>query len=162
MKRIKKKAKDKKEPEDQKESTQSKKVSKLEIMQVIDKLKSQQQLSMVEGNNERTMQYANQIIEYAIRYNMAYYIKEQENILKDLAEKEQTKFFISEIEKECLVLNEKYDQLIESNEIEQAHEIIEHFKKKYADNPIFDTLNFVNALIDKDRKIWIQHLSTSK
>ncbi|TFG24769.1 MAG: hypothetical protein EU532_12280 [Promethearchaeota archaeon] len=162
MKRMKKKAKEKKEAEEQNKNTESKKVNKLEIMQVIDNLKSQQQSSIVEGENEKAMQYANQIIEHAIRYNMSYYIKEQEDFLKNLAKKEQIKFFTSEIEKECLVLNEEYDQLLESNEIERAHEKVENFKTKYADNPIFDTLHFINALVDKDRKIWIQYLSTPK
>lgn len=162
MKKLKKKAKGKTETEDEKLPKDSKEFSKLEIMQVIDNLKSSQSAFIVEGNNEKAMQYANQIIEYAIRYNMSYYIKEQEGILNNLAKKAQIQYLTSEIEKECLALNEIYDTLIENKEIEKAHQNIEDFKRKYMDNPIFDTLPFVTALLDKDRKIWIQYLSTTK
>ena len=65
MKKLKKKVKGEK-AEAQKEDINSKQLSKLEIMTVIDDLKSQQQSSIVEGNSEKAMQYANQIIEHAI------------------------------------------------------------------------------------------------
>jgi len=162
MKKLKKKEKGKKEAEDEKQAKDSKEFSKLEIMQVIDDLKSSQNAFIVEGNNEKAMQCANKIIEYAIRYKMSYYIKEQEDFLNRLAKKAQIKYLTSEIEKECLALNEIYDTLIETNEIEQAHQNIEDFKRKYMDNSIFETLPFVTALLDKDRKIWIQYLSTGK
>jgi hypothetical protein len=162
MKKLKKKAKGKKEVEEEEQAEDSKEVSKLDIMVAIDDLKSSQNVFMVEGNDEKAMQCANKIIEYAIRYKMSYYIKEQEDFLKRLAKKAQIKYFTSEIEKECLSLNEIYDNLIETNQFEQAHQKIEDFKRKYMDNSIFETLPFITALLDKDRKIWIKYLSTGK
>lgn len=159
MKKSKKKSKDKNKSEEEKED---KELSKLEVMEIIDQLKSSQYSSMVDENFETAMKYANQIIEYAIRYKMAFYITEQDEILKNLAKKVQTKFYTSEIEKDCLIFNEEYDNLIESNEVEQAHESLEYFKTKYADNSIFKTLPFINALLEKDKKIWIKHLSAHR
>ena len=162
MKKLKNKVEGKNQVEEEKQPKDSKEVSKLEIMIAIDDLKSSQNALIVEGNNEKAMQCANQIIEYAIRYKMSYYITEQEDILNSLAKKAQIEYITSEIEKKCLEVNEIYDTLIKNNEIEQAHQNVEDFKRKYTDNPFFETLPFITALLDKDRKIWIQHLSTPK
>ncbi len=161
-KKDKKSAKKAKGSEEGKDTEQLKKMNKLDVMQKIDDLKSIQESNMIEGNNEKVMKLANQIIELAIRYNMMYRIKEQEDLLQLMAKKEQKKFFATEIEKECLILNEKYDIFIESNEIHQAHEQIENFKEKYRNNPEFNTLHLVISLLEKDKKTWIKYLSTSQ
>lgn len=157
-----KKKKKSKKSEEAIDSQQIERMSKLDVMQKIDDLKSIQESSIYEGNNEKAMKLANQIIEFAIRYNMMYRIKEQEDLLQLMAKKEQTKFFTTEIEKECLILNEKYDIFVESNEISQAHEQIKNFKEKYKSNPEFNTLPLVKSLLEKDKKAWINYLSTSK
>ena len=131
-------------------------------MQKIDDLKATQEMSIIEGNNEKAIQCANQIIELAIRSNLLYRIKEQEDFLQTIARKEQKKFFITEIEKECLILNEKYDVLKESNEIEQAHQYVDEFKEKYSNNPDFSTLAVVKSLLEKDKRAWIAHLSSPR
>lgn len=159
MKKSKKKSKGKKGT-DKREDT--KELTKFEVMEIIDQLKSSQYSCMVEEDFEKAMQYANQIMEYAIRYKLSFYIKEQDDFLKNIAMKVQKRFYTSQIEKECLIVNEKYDNLIESNEIEQAHENLEYFKEKYAENSIFGTLPFVRALIEKDRRIWIKYISVPK
>jgi hypothetical protein len=161
-KKDKKKKKKTKDSEEGKDSQVLKKMSKLGVMQKIDELKSIQESNIFEGNNEKAIKLANEIIELAIRYNMMYRIKEQEDLLQLIAKKEQKKFFTSEIEKECLILNEKYDILIEADKHIQAHEQIKDFKEKYSNNPEFNTIPLVKALLEKDKKAWIAHLSTSK
>ncbi|MFX1339172.1 MAG: hypothetical protein ACFFDK_11235 [Promethearchaeota archaeon] len=161
-KKEKKSAKKTKDLEEAKDAQQVERMSKLDVMLEIDKLKSNQDLNIAEGNNEKAIKLANQIIELAIRYNMMYCIKEQEDTLQLIAKKEQKKFFKTEIEKECLILNEKYDILVESNEIVQAHEQIESFKEKYRDTPGFDKLSLVKSLLEKDQRAWINYLATSQ
>ncbi len=162
MKKKEKKSKKKnKDSEEGKDTQQIERISKLDVMLKIDKLKSIQQVSISEGNKEKAIKLANEIIELAIRYNMMYRIKEQEDLLQSIAKKEQQKFFTTEVEKECLILNEKYDILVEANKIPQAHEQIEEFKEKYSNNPDFNTLALVKALLEKDQRTWIRHLSTS-
>ena len=116
-----------KDSEEGKDTQRLERMSKLDVMLKIDDLQSIQESSFIEGNNEKVIKLANQIIELAIRYKMVYRMKEQEELLQYMAKKEQKKFFTTEIEKECLILNEKYDILIEANEISQAHEQIENF-----------------------------------
>ncbi len=159
---MRKKGKKSKDSDEAKDTQQLKKMNKLDIMQKIDDLKSIQEASLIEGNNEKAVQCANQIIELAIRSNLLYHIKEQEDFLQTIAKKEQKKFFITEIEKECLILNEKYDLLTESNEISQAHQYVEEFKEKYSNNPDFDTLPVVKSLLEKDKRTWITYLSTPR
>jgi len=161
-KKEKKSTKKSKSSEEGKDIHLIERMSKLDAMQEIDRLSSTQQLSIAEGSNEKVIQLANEIIELAIRYNMMYTIKEQEDLLQSIAKKEQKKFFTTEIEKECLILNEKYDILVESNEVSQAHEQIEKFKEKYSNNPEFNQLSLVKALLEKDNKVWIKYLSTSQ
>ena len=161
-KKGKKSTKKTKDSEEGKDTQRLERMSKLDVMLKIDGLQSIQESSLIEGNNEKVIKLANQIIELAIRYNMMYRMKEQEDLLQLIAKKEQKKFFTTEIEKECLILNEKYDILIESNEILQAHEQIENFKEKYRNNPEFDTLPLVKSLLDKDIRAWIKYLSTSQ
>lgn len=160
--RKKKSTKKTKDSEEGKDTQRLERMSKLDVMLKIDELQSIQESSFIEGNNEKVIKLANQIIELAIRYNMIYRMKEQEDLLQLIAKKEQKKFFTTEIEKECLILNEKYDILIEANEISQAHEQIENFKEKYRNNPEFDTLPLVKSLLDKDIRAWIKYLSTSQ
>ena len=160
--RKKKSTKKTKDSEEGKDTQRLERMSKLDVMLKIDELQSIQESSFIEGNNEKVMKLANQIIELAIRYNMIYRMKEQEDLLQLIAKKEQKKFFTTEIEKECLILNEKYDILIEANEISQVHEQIENFKEKYRNNPEFDTLPLVKSLLDKDIRAWIKYLSTSQ
>jgi hypothetical protein len=160
MKKIKEKSpKIFKSSKEEKDLQETKKFSKLDIMQQIDGLKSLQHTAYLEGKTEKAMLYANQIIELAIRYDLSYYIKEQEDFLTSIAEKAQKKYFTSEIEKECLLLNEEYDKLVEAGAVLQAHELIETFKKKYENNTIFEKLGFVKALLEKENKTWIKHQS---
>ena len=53
-----------------------------------------------------------------------------------------------------------YDKLIESNQITQAHEIVKSFKNRYQDMSFFDSIQSVKDLIMKDKKIWIQHVTS--
>lgn len=161
-KKKKKSTKTSSDSEVEKDNQETKEMSKMDIMLKIDDLKSLQQTSLVEENTEKAMQCANEIIELAIRYNMSYRIKEQEDFLQSIAKREQKKYFITEIEEECLELNEKYEHLLEANEITQAHELVESFKEKYNTNPDFETHPLVKALLEKERRIWITYLSTSQ
>ena len=161
-KKEKKSTKKTKGSEKGKDTQRLERMSKLDVMEKIDELQSIQESNIIEGNIEKAIKLANQIIELAIRYNMMYRIKEQEDLLQLIAKMEQKKFFTTEIEKECLILNEKYDILIEANEISQAHEQIENFKEKYRNNPEFDTLSLVKSLLEKDIRAWIKYLSTSQ
>lgn len=53
-----------------------------------------------------------------------------------------------------------YDKLVASNQTTQAHEIVKNFKNRYQDLLFFDTIPSVKEFIAKDKKIWIQHVTS--
>jgi hypothetical protein len=69
-------------------------------------------------------------------------------------------YLISEIEKTSKSINKMYDKLKETNQISQAHEIVESFRQRYQDMPFFDSIASVRDLMMRDKKVWIQYITS--
>ena len=69
-------------------------------------------------------------------------------------------YLISEIQKTSKSINNMYDKLIESNQISQAHEIVKSFRQRYQDMPFFDSITSVRDLMMRDKKVWIQYITS--
>jgi chloramphenicol O-acetyltransferase len=160
--KLKKKKADEKEKSTEKKSLSSKKFNKLDAMQMIDDLKASQEVSLIEGNLENSIKTANKIIELAIRYNMNYYIKEQEDFLKAIADKEQKNYFTAILAKEFQNLKKLYDNLMETNQISQAHSIVQNFKQKHIDNPILASIPSIKVFLENERINWIKFQTSAE
>ena len=134
----------------------------LNIIAEIDRLKVIQAQHITDGNLERALEVSNTISELAKKINSPYIIDEQKDYLSNVSAKNNVVTNVQDIKLIGNELKKNFYDLLEIEHLTEAHELIENFKKKYADNPIFETLHFVNALIDKDKKVWIQYLSTPK
>ena len=158
-KKDKKSKKKSKEGEARRESFHQKD-SKIKLLSKVDELKFKALKSLMEGNLDDAIYNAEQIIRLAILADMPSYIKEQENFINSIAKDVQKDYLINEIKKTSQTLNEMYDKLVSSNQTSQAHEIVKSFKNRYQDMPFFDSIETVKELIEKDKKIWIQHLTS--
>ncbi len=134
--------------------------NRIKLLSKVDELKFEAQKSLMEGNFEDAIYNAEQIIRLAILADMPSYIKEQEDFINSIAQEVQKDYLISEIDKVSKSLNAMYDKLIESNQITQAHEIVKSFRNRYQDMTFFDSIQSVKDLIEKDKKIWIQHVTS--
>jgi len=160
MKKKDKKSKKKSKETEQPSKSFQLKDYKMRLLSKVDRLKFNAQKSLMEGNLDDAIYNAEQIIRLAILADMPSYIKEQEEFINSIAKEVQNEYLISEIEKTSKSLNEMYDKLVDSNQTSQAHEIVESFKNRYQDMLFFDTIPSVKELIAKDKKIWIEHITS--
>lgn len=128
----------------------------------VDRLKFAAQKSLMEGNLDDAIDNAEKIIRLAILADKPSYIKEQEEFINSIAQDIQKDFLISEIEKTSKSINKMYNTLVESNQVTQAHRIVESFIQRYKDLPFFDSLESVKDLIIKDNRVWIQFMTSLK
>ncbi len=160
MRKKDKKSKKKSKEGEQRRESFHQKDSKIKMLSKVDELKFQAIKSLSEGNLDDAIYNAEQIIRLAILADMPSYIKEQEDFINSIAKDVQKDYLINEIKKASKSLNEMYDKLVSSNQTSQAHEIVKGFKNRYQDMPFFDSIETVKELIEKDKKIWIQHITS--
>ncbi|TFG26268.1 MAG: hypothetical protein EU532_10175 [Promethearchaeota archaeon] len=159
MRKKDKKSKKKSKELDDTNKNYNLKVDIVTFLSKVDELKFSAQRCLMEGNLDDAIHNAEKIIRLAILADKPSYIKEQEEFINSIAKDVQKDFLISEIEKTSKSIYKMYDKLLESNQITQAHEIVESFKHRYSDMLFFDTIKSVNDLISRDNKIWIQYIS---
>ena len=160
MKKKEKKSKKKSKEVEQPRESFTIKDRKIKLLSKVDELKFNAQKSLMEGKLDDAIYNAEQIIRLAIIADMPSYIKEQESFINSIAKDVQKDYLISEIEKTSKNLNEMYDKLVASNQTSHAHEIVNSFKKRYQDMAFFDSIQSVKDLIMKDKKTWIEHVTS--
>ena len=160
MKKKDKKSKKKSKEVEQRSESFHIKDSKIKLISKVDELKFNAQQSLMQGNLDDAIYNAEQIIRLAILADMPSYIKEQEEFINSIAKDVQKDYLITEIEKTSKSLNEMYDKLVASNQTSQAHEIVKSFTKRYQDMAFFDSIQSVKDLIMKDKKVWIEHITS--
>ncbi|MFW9773537.1 MAG: hypothetical protein ACFFFB_21255 [Candidatus Heimdallarchaeota archaeon] len=126
-------------------------ISKIQDLEILAK-----NAAMV-GDYEKAFNYAEEIIKLAIRGGVDSYIKEQQQFLNAIAEKVHKDYVISEIEKHAMSIKKIYEKLINTDQIKQAHEILEAFRKNYSDNSYFNSIPLIQELINKDVKLWAHY-----
>ena len=156
------KKKDKKEKKTEINKVDTEMDRKFEITYKIEELKNLAQDSYLKGNYPQAIKYAEEVIRLAVQVDLQSYIKEQEKFINIIAEKLQKKYTLSEIEKTAINLQQNYDKIIESVNVEKAHEIVENFKKQYEDFPDFESIPVVQEIIMKDNREWIKFTSTKR
>ncbi|MFX1443200.1 MAG: hypothetical protein ACFFHV_07285 [Promethearchaeota archaeon] len=160
MRKKDKKSKRKSQEEEQRSESFMIKDYKIKLLSKVDELKFNAQKSWMEGNLDDAIYNAEQIIRLAIMADMPSYIKEQEEFINLIAKEVQKDYLISEIQKTSKSLHEMYDTLVASNQASQAHEIVKSFVKRYQDMPFFNSIPSVKDLITKDKRVWIEHISS--
>ncbi|MFX0033586.1 MAG: hypothetical protein ACFE8V_01060 [Promethearchaeota archaeon] len=106
---------------------------------------------------DKAIECAEKIIRLAIKGNVDSYIKEQQDFLDKIAQKIQEEYYISEIEKHAMSIKKIYETLINTDQIKQAHEILETFRNNYKDLSYFNSIPLIQDLINKDIKLWAHY-----
>lgn len=131
--------------------------SKLKIISKIQDLEILAKNAAMIKNYDKAIEYAEEIIRLAIRGDADSYIKEQQSFLNSIAEKVQKDYMISEIEKYAMSIKKIYETLINTDQVKQAHEILETFMNNYNDLSYFSSIPLIQELINKDIKLWARY-----
>lgn len=131
--------------------------SKLKTISKIQDLEILAKNAAMIRNYDKAINYAEEIIRLAIRGGVDSYIKEQQQFLNDIAEKVQKDYMMSEIEKYAMSIKKIYETLINTDQIKQAHEILETFRNNYSDLTYFNSIPLIQELINKDIKLWAHY-----
>lgn len=131
--------------------------SQFDTISKIDELKILAEGCLLNKDYDNAVNYSEKIIRIAIKTNMRYVIKEQDKFLKKIAEIVQEDYFTSEIGEAGKKIKKIYDVLLTSENIVQAHEIVESFKQHYKDNPFFNSIPLIQDLIKKDEKEMLKY-----
>lgn len=156
----KKKAEEKEEKKSGKEEGSNIKLQKLEAISQIENLKVAAQNYKQNKNFDDAIICADQIIRIAIKYNLSFYIREQEDFINNIARNVEQEFIVSQIKEFTTWIYKRYDDLANSDAIIQAHELVESLKNRYKDLPYFDSIPEVQDLIKKDIKEWAKYTSS--
>ena len=130
---------------------------KLDIISEINNMKIVEENYLLNANYDDAINYAEKIIRLAIKNNMDSYIQEQKQFMKKLAEKVQNLYFTAQIEESGKMISKIYNVLLKSDNIIQAHEILEHFKQHYQNSSYFNSIPIIKDLVKKDQKEWLRY-----
>jgi len=161
---MKKKSKKNKKKERTKkgESDKFSKFSKLDALTKIDELNNLAQSCKINGDFEKAINIGEKIIRLAIRFDLPTQLKEQEKFINSMAEIIQKNHEYNEFVLIIKALDNYYEELIADGQIEESHRLIGDFVEKYEDNSSIMTLPFVQDLVIKERKFWINYAVSDK
>ena len=133
---------------------------KIEIYGKIEELKLQAVRASMIGNYDDAIKNAEKIIRIAISEDLPEYIKEQQSFLNDIAEKVQKDYTIEEIHTVGKGIRKIYEIMIDGEKYQEAHNILDDFKKNYKHISYFNSIPLIQELLSRDDKLWISYQST--
>jgi len=151
---MKKKEKGRKKETDQEQKKATKK-PQIEIVELIYLANG----SLMRSDYDKAINYSEQVIRLAIKSNLDHHIREQQQFLTKIAKKVQENYFVSEIKEAVKKIEKIYDALLEANQLSQAHEILDTFKRYYQDRIEIDSIPSIKELLLKDRREMIKKKS---
>ena len=126
----------------------------LPIINEIEKLKIKQKELEEEENFEEALNASKKIVELSHEINDSALEQEQSEKIRKYEEKLNLKELRAKIEQEALKIKKEYDHHISSDEIIQAHKLINNFKEKYMHEYPLDNLSLVMDLLRRDKRVW--------
>ncbi len=127
------------------------------IIDEIDRLK-ENLINLVNTEKfEEAIKVSEEIIEFSKKINDKALENEQKDNIKDLKEKAEQKTSIDKVWEETNRIRLKFEELIASNKAEdiiEAHNTVEEYKKKYEGNFDLYDISSAEELIMKDDNIW--------
>jgi hypothetical protein len=146
----------KRENKEEKENIQIKN-PRLNVISKIMDLKILAESCLLNSKFDKAILYSEKIIRLAIKNSMEHHIAEQQKFMEKIAENVQDKYFISEIKDAGAKISKIYDILLDSNNIDQAHAILESFKNNYKGKFNLQSIPEINDLLKKDLREWIKY-----
>jgi len=127
---------------------------KIEFLSKIDKLKVIANNHYLMGNYDEAIKVAEDIMDIAEEAKLYSVVREEGEHIANLYKqgKDDHKFIV--IRDEFEGLKEEYKKLLKQNEIKNAHELLQTFKKDYEKDMNLTSFKRVKDLFFKDEKLW--------
>ena len=127
----------------------------LPILEKIDGLKEKSENLIKSEDYKSAIELLKDIIELAQKIQDDALVTEQKRLISELSEKFESKQIVSEIEEETTRVEKKYNELIMSKKILEAHSLVETFIKKYETVYDLSLISSAKELILKEKKKWV-------
>ncbi|MFX0105187.1 MAG: hypothetical protein ACFE75_06825 [Candidatus Hodarchaeota archaeon] len=127
----------------------------LPILEKIDELKKSSENLIKSEDYKSAIEILKEIIKLAEKIQDDALVSEQKRLISELSEKFEEKQIISEIEEETTIVKKKYNELIKSKKILEAHSLVESFIKKYETVYDLSLIPSAKVLILREKKKWI-------
>ena len=131
---------------------------KLNVLSKIDELKVIANNHYLTGKFDEAIKIAEKIMDIAERAKLYSVAREEGEYIAILYKqaKDENKFIV--IRDDFEDLEEKFDRLVEKENIEEAHDLVQTFKQYY-DNIDLNSFSNVNEFLSRDSKIWNEYIT---
>jgi len=124
------------------------------ILEKVDDLKEKSDYLIKSEQYIKAIDLLKEIIELAKKIQDDALVTEQKRSISELTEKNENKKIVSEIEEETTKIERKYNDLVNTNKILEAHNLIESFIKKYETIYDLSLIPKTKELILKENRKW--------
>jgi hypothetical protein len=126
----------------------------LPILEKVSKLKDESENLIKSENYKNAIEILKEIIELAKKIQDDALVTEHTRLISELTEKYENKEIVNEIEGETIKLEEDYQKLVNSNNLLDAHNLIQKFISKYEGKYDLSLIPRAKELILKEKRKW--------
>ncbi len=126
----------------------------LPILEKVDDLKEKSEKLIKSENYKNAIAKLREIVELAKQIQDDALVTEQTRLISELTEKYENKEIVSEIEEETEHVKKEYRELLNSNKILEAHNLIKNFIKKYETRYDLSLIPSAKELILEEKRKW--------
>ncbi|MFX0006541.1 MAG: hypothetical protein ACFFA7_16310 [Promethearchaeota archaeon] len=126
----------------------------LPILEKVEGLKENSEKLMQSEQYKDAIELLKKIIKLAKKIEDDALIAEQTRLISQLTEKYENKEIVNEIDVETKEIEKEYNYLVNNNNLLEAHNLIQNFKKKYEGKYNLSLIPHTKELILKEKRIW--------
>ena len=134
-------------------------IKKLNVLSKIDELKVIANNHYLMGKFDKAIKIAEKIMDIAERAKLYSVVREEGEYIANLYKqaKDENKFIV--IRDDFEDLEENFDRLVEKENIEEAHDLVQTFKQYYEKNIDLNSFDNVKEFLSRDSKIWNEYIT---
>ncbi|MFX1380426.1 MAG: hypothetical protein ACFFA4_15175 [Promethearchaeota archaeon] len=128
--------------------------SVLPILEKVDALKDKSEELIKSEQYKNAINLLKEIIELAKKIQDDALATEQKRLISELTEKYENKEIVSQLEKETIKVEKEYKELISSNKVLEAHNLVKDFIEKFESIYDLSLIPSAKELILKEKRNW--------
>ena len=134
-------------------------IQKLNVLSKIDELKVIANNHYLMGKFDEAIKIAEKIMDIAERARLYSVVREEGEFIANLYKqaKDKNKFLV--IRDDFEELEEEFNKLIETENFEEAHDLVQTFKQYYEKKVDLNSLSKVKEFLSRDSKIWNEYIT---
>lgn len=125
----------------------------LPVLSVINRLKEEEDKNFASENYEESIKFARKIIDLANEIEDDSLIRNQQNLIEEASTRAKAKQLLEQIETECNKAIEIFNELIKSENYNEAHDIVLEFRNKFEEKINLFSIPLVQELLLKDENM---------